>query len=123
MSQFDSKLEQSGLYKSFSLYKEKRFTRLGYQAGAVFECIPFFKQVLEETPLNNLLILGCRLYLENDFVVAGLKALAYFTYKVTMAYLNFIERSDQNALVEILPKLYTDLTLKKVDTDSLRLSC
>ena len=89
---------------------------MGYQAGAVYECIPFFKQVLEETPLNNLLVRACRIYLENEFVVAGLKALANFTYKVTMPYLNFIERSDQNALVGILPKLYDDLTRKKMNT-------
>ena len=40
--QFDLKLEQSGLHKSFSLYKEKRFTKLRYQAGAVYDCIPYF---------------------------------------------------------------------------------
>ena len=32
-------LERSKMYKTFSLYKEKRFTRLGYQAGAVYDCI------------------------------------------------------------------------------------
>ena len=35
--QFDLKLEQSELHKSSSLYKEKRFTKLGYQAGAVYD--------------------------------------------------------------------------------------
>ena len=41
--QFGLKLKPAILDKSFSLYKEKRFTRLGYQAGDVFECIPYFK--------------------------------------------------------------------------------
>ena len=54
--QFDLILEGAGVYKSFSLYKERRFTRLGYQAGAVYDCIPFFKHLLAETPLNNLLV-------------------------------------------------------------------
>ena len=96
------KLEEAGLHKSFSLYKEKRFTRMGYQAWAVLECIPYFKQVLDETPLNNLLVRACRIYLEDDFIIAGLKALANFTYKITMPYLNCVERSDQNTLVEIM---------------------
>ena len=75
---------------------------MGYQAWAVFECIPYFKQVLDETPLNNLLVHACRIYLEDDFVIAGLKVLANFTYEITMPYLNCVERSDQNTLVEIL---------------------
>ena len=39
---FTLKLEEAGVHKTFSLYKEKRFTRLGYQAGAVYDCIPYF---------------------------------------------------------------------------------
>ena len=89
---------------------------MGYQPGAVFEWIPYFKQVLDETPLNNLLVRACRIYLENDFIIAGLKALANFTYKITMPYLNCVERSDQNTLAEILPKLCADLAEKKMDT-------
>ena len=82
---FDLKLEEDGVYKSFSLYKEKRFTHLGYQAGAILDCIPYFRNVLEETHLNNLLVRSCRIYLENDFILAGMKALAHFTYKITIA--------------------------------------
>ena len=37
---FTLKLEEVGAHKTFSLYKEKRFTRLGYQAGAVYDYIP-----------------------------------------------------------------------------------
>ena len=56
--QFDLILEEAGVHKSFGLYKEKRFTRLGYQAGAVNDCIPYFKQLLAQTPLNNLLVVA-----------------------------------------------------------------
>lgn len=113
---FNLKLEEAGVHKSFSLYKEKRFTRLGYQAGAIYDCIPFFKQVLTETPLNNLLVRSCKIYIENDFILAGLKALANFTYKITMPYLNCVEKTDQSYLVEVLPKLCQDLLDKKTDT-------
>ena len=46
--QFDLKLEQSGLHKSFSLYKEKGFTKLEYQAGAVYDYIPYLKRSLKK---------------------------------------------------------------------------
>ena len=81
---FTLKLGEAAVHQTFSLYREKRFTRSGYQAGAVYDCIPYFKQILNHTPLNNLLIRACRFYLENDFIIAGFKALASFTYNVTM---------------------------------------
>ena len=70
---FTLKLEKAGVHKTFSLYKEKRFTKLGCQAGAVYGCILYFREILNDTPLNNLLIRACRLYLENDFIIAGFK--------------------------------------------------
>ena len=101
---FNLRLEEAGVHKYLSLYKEKQFTRMGYQTGAILDC---FGQILDETPLNNLLVRSCRIYLENDFIIAGLKALANFTYnKVTMPYLNCVEKSDQNYPVEMLPKLH-----------------
>ena len=89
---------------------------MGYQAGAIYDCIPYFKKVLEETPLNNLLVRAFRIYLANDFIIAGFKALANFTYKITMPFLDCIEKSNQNILVDILPKLCKDLAEKKTDT-------
>ena len=83
---FTLKLGEAAVHQTFSLYREKRFTRSGYQAGAVYDCIPYFKQILNHTPLNNLLIRACRLYLENDFIIAGFKALANFTYNVIMPF-------------------------------------
>ena len=54
--------------------REKGFP--GYTAGALFDCIShFIKNILERTSRNNLLVRACRLYLESDFVMAGLKAL------------------------------------------------
>ena len=56
---FTLKLEEAGVHKKFSLYNEKRFTRLGYQPGAVYDYIPYFRQILNDTPLDNLLIRAC----------------------------------------------------------------
>jgi hypothetical protein len=114
--QLDIILEEAGVHRSFSIYKERRFTKLGYQAGAVYECIPYFKKLLAETPLNNLLIRACKLYLENDFILAGMKTLANFTYNVTMPCLNCVEKANQDRLVDILQKLFIDLQNKSMNT-------
>ena len=113
---FTLKLNEAGVHKTFSLYKEKRFKRTGYQAVAVYDCIPYVRQILNDTTLNNLLIRACRLYLENDFIIAGFKALANFTYNVTMPFLNFVEKVNQDCLVELLPKLCVDLANRKTDS-------
>ena len=113
---FNKALEEAGIHKSLILYKEKRFTKLGYLAGAVYDCIPFFRQILNETPLNNLLVRSCRLYVENEFILAGFKALANFTYNVTMPFLNCVEKCDQEYLCTILPTLYEDLCNAKLNT-------
>lgn len=107
--EFDLVLEEDGVSKSYSLYKEKRFTKLGYTAGAIFECIPQFRKLLERTTKNNLLVRACRLYLESEYILASLKALSNFTYRITMPYLNAVEKGDQNKLITILPQLCSDL--------------
>ena len=52
----------------------------------------------------------------NDFILAVFKALANFTYRVKMPFLNCVERASQDLLVNILPKLCSDLAEKKTDT-------
>ena len=48
--------------------------------------------------------------------MTALKALSFFTYKVTMPYLNMVERCNQNDLVKILPKLCRDLEKGNLET-------
>ena len=99
-----------------SLYKERRFTKLGYSAGAVLDCLEQYKKILEKTTHSNLLVQACKLYVDNDYILAAFKALAYFTFKVTMPYLNCVERSDQNTLLPILKQLHDDLKEGNMDT-------
>jgi hypothetical protein len=105
--EFDLQLEEDGVAKSLVMYKELRFTRLEYSSGAVLECLPQYQKILDldNTSCSNLLIESCMLYVANDYVVAAFKALSYLTYKVTMPYLNFVEKSDQNALLPMLKLL------------------
>ena len=114
--EFNLVLEERGLTKSLSLYKQRGFTKLGYCAGSVFDCISIFQKILEEETNNNLLVQACRLYLENEYIVAALKALSYFTYKVMMPNSNFVEKSDQNDLCKTLPVLYEDLRNGDMET-------
>ena len=109
-------MEEDDVTKSFSLYKGRRFTKLGYTAGSIIDCIPQFEKLPSETTYNNSLVQACRLYLENDYILAALKALSYFTYKFTMPYLNCVEKWNQNDLTDILPRLYRDLANRSLET-------
>ena len=69
--EFDIQLEKDRVSKSFSLYKERRFTKLGYTAGALVDCLPQFKKILEHTPKTNMLTEACKLYLECEYIISG----------------------------------------------------
>ena len=71
---FELILGEDVMSKKLSLCKERRFTKLGYNAGAIVDCIPQFGKLL-----NNI-VQACRLYLGCDCVISALKALASFTF-------------------------------------------
>ena len=81
---FDLQLEKDGVCKSLSLYKESRFSKMVYTAGAIAECIPQFKAILEETSHTNMLTEACKLYLKSEYIIAVMCALANLTHCVTM---------------------------------------
>ena len=54
--------------------------------------------------------------IENAFIAAGFNALANFTYKVTMPYLNFVEISSLEELIKVLPQLFKDLRAHNLKT-------
>ena len=62
-----------------------------------------------------------KLYIESEYIIAALKALANLTYKVTMPFyemhsMNCIEKSNQDYLVQLLKMLCEDLKEGKMDT-------
>ena len=89
----------------------------------LFDCIPQFQKLLERRSKNNLLVRACQLYLESDFIMAGLKALLNFTYHVTMPFLNCKERVDQNALCSIIPNLFQEFQKDNFICDDLKPFC
>ena len=110
--------EREGRVKHMSLYHERRFTKLGYSAGSILHAYPLLQMLLAETSKSNLLVEACKLYMGCELFLTELKLLAYFTHKVTLPLLNCVEKSNQNVLLVLLPKLFEDL--KKGCTDTLK---
>ena len=114
--EFDLQLEEDGVAKSMSLYKERRFTKLGHSAGSIVDCLPQYEKILENTSLNNQLVQACKCYIDSDYIKAAFRALANFTYYITMPFLNAVEKCDQNELMPLLVQLHSDLLAGKMDT-------
>ena len=72
--------------------------------------------LLLETDKVSLLVQACQMYLECEFFITELHALAYFTHKVTLPLLNCIEVCGQTDLLTIFLKLYTDLRAALTNT-------
>ena len=67
--EFDRMLEQEGLTKLISLYKERQFTKLGYSAASVLQALPQIAKLLMETWKSNLLIEACKLYVNCELFI------------------------------------------------------
>ena len=67
--EFDRMLEQEGLTKLISLYKERQFTKLGYSAASVLQALPQITKLLMETGKSNLLIEACKLYVNCELFI------------------------------------------------------
>ena len=89
---------------------------MGYTAGAILHHLDDYHASLQKTTSNEMLVQACRLYLECEYVLIGLKVLAWFTFCITLPFLNMTEVSTQKDLVSILPCLHDDLLEKKTNT-------
>ena len=106
--EFDRLIEQEGLVKHMSMYKEQRFTKLGYCAASILQALPQLLTLPSKTCVTNLLIESCRLYLHCKLFITELRLLAYFTKHVTLPYLNCVDKMNQKDLT-IFPQLYKDM--------------
>ena len=112
---FDRIIEREGKVKYITLYHERRFTKLGYSAASILQALPLLQNLLAETWKSNLLVEACKIYLECQFFLTELKLLAYFTHKITLPFLNCIEKCSREELLQILPTLYDNLLNGKYD--------
>ena len=72
--------------------------------------------LLDETHLSNLHTETSRLFIDCDFFLTELKALAHFSHSVTLPLLNCVAVCSQKELCDIFPKLYQDLLCGVTDT-------
>ena len=56
------------------------------------------------------------MFLDSENFITKLSVLAFFTHKVSLPLLNFVEISSQEELPRLFPKLYGDLQKGKMDT-------
>ena len=113
---FDFICERENVVKRLFLYQQRRFTKLGKSAASLLESYQQLQMVVDEVKESNQLVEACRIYLASEIFKTELEVLAYFTHYVTFPFLNCIEKSIQEDLLVILPKLHSDLKARKLHT-------
>lgn len=111
----------SGKKKKIGIYKERRFTKLGYNAGAIVYHRSEFVKLIEETTRTNELVNAARTYLTVPEIFDFFTALSICTEKVCLPFLKLTERLPQDELVKVLNILYEDL--KNQNLNSLQGYC
>ena len=111
---FDLICEREGVY--LLLYQQNRLTKMGKSAAALVEVHPILIKLIDEISLMIQLKETCMLYLSSEFFYTELETLAYFNHTVTFPFLHCVEKSSQEELLKILPKLHQDLLEGKTDT-------
>ena len=109
-------LRRENQLKHISLYQKRRFTQLGYTAASIIDAMPYLSMLVNESHLANQHIETVRMFLDCGFFITELFALAYFTLKVSLPLLNFVEISSQSGLLKVFSQLYADLVDGKMDT-------
>ena len=65
--------------------------------------------LLDEVEGTNQFVVSCRIYLASELFITQLQCLSLFNHHVTFPFLNCVECSNQEDLLLILPKLYSEL--------------
>ena len=84
--------------------------------------MPYLQMLVNESHLANQHIEIVRMFLDCEYFITELFALAYVTCKVSLPLLNFVEISSQPDLSKIFPQLYAHLVDGKMDTLSFQLN-
>ena len=113
---FEFICEREGVVKRIFLCQQRRFAKLGKAAACILEALDIFNLLLDEVEGTNQLVESCRIYLSSEIFLTELSCLAFFNQQVTFPFLNCVEVSSLDDLVEILPKLHGDLLQHKNDT-------
>ena len=113
---FEHICERERVSKRLFLYQQRRFAKIGKAAACILEAKEILNMMLDEIQVTNLLVESCKIYMASELFITELECLAYFYYHVTFPFLNCVEVSSQEELLKILPQLYQDLLMNKVNT-------
>ena len=95
--------------KRLFLYQQRRFTKLGKSVVSLFAAYPILKMLVQKVTESKQLVEACKIYLASEIFKTDLEVLAFFTHHVTFPFLHCVEKSMQDELLVILPKLFKDL--------------
>lgn len=84
-------------------FNTRRFAKKGHDAAGILYHKDNILEAIRRKNTNNLLMQAVSLYLNNNYILAALEALAKFTYFVTFPFLNFTEKATQEECVDLLP--------------------
>ena len=113
---FDHICERENVSKRILLFQQRRFAKLGKSASSILEAKDILTMLLDEVEGTNQLVESCRIYLASELFITELRCLSFFNHYVTFPFLNCVECSSQEELLQILPKLYDELIEKRTDT-------
>ena len=102
--------------KRIFLYQQRRFAKVGKDAACILEAKDILSMLLDEVQVTNQLVESCKIYIASDLFVTELECLAYFNHHITFPFLNCVEVSSQDELLDIFPELCKDLLECKVGT-------
>lgn len=105
-----------GRPKKIGIHKERRFTTLGYDAGAVIHHKREFELTIKNTTRKNELVKACLTYLSTPELFDIMRALKELTERIVQPFLKMSQTRDHEQITEILPKLHVDLLNGKLDT-------
>ena len=77
-------LQSENHVKHISLYHERRFTKLGYSAASIIDTLHQLRMLLNESHLTNQHIEIVRMFLDSEFFINELSALAFYTHMVKL---------------------------------------
>lgn len=107
--------EEDNLQRKVGSCSERRFGVLGHCAGTIIHHLPQFKKLLAATA-TNLHSKAVKLYLEEEFIVDAMVCLARITEFVTVPFLQMVQKSTNQQLLQIFPQLFHDLKHNSLST-------
>ena len=83
---------------------------VNHSTASILQSFLFLRMLINETHLSNQHVEVVKPLVDSEFIVTELEAFSFFTHKVTLSFLHFVEVSTQQDLLQVFSKLYEDLS-------------